>query len=189
MPHHQSLVYYRVAAREICLICAISCMSNIISFTIPCCNTLTHWGWEMHICVDNLTIIGSDNGLSPQRRQAIIGTNVGILLFGTLGKNFSEILIKMHIFSFKKMHLKVSSGKWRPFCLGLNVLRPEQNGCHFTDNLQPIFLLNKNVCIFIETSQAITCTNVGQLSWYNVTSLSHKVTYLWITSGVLAPLL
>ena len=35
-----------------------------------------------------------------------------------LGTNFSEILI----FSLKKMRLKVSSAKWRPFCLGLNVL-------------------------------------------------------------------
>ena len=32
-----------------------------------------------HICVINLTIIGSDNGLSPGRRQAIIWTNAGIL--------------------------------------------------------------------------------------------------------------
>ena len=41
---------------------------------------LTHWGRVTHICVGNLTIIGSDNGLSPGRRQAIIWTNVGILL-------------------------------------------------------------------------------------------------------------
>ena len=33
---------------------------------------LTHWGRATHICVGNLTIIGSDNGLSPGRRQAII---------------------------------------------------------------------------------------------------------------------
>ena len=33
---------------------------------------LTHWGWVTHICVGKLTIIGSDNGLSPGRRQAII---------------------------------------------------------------------------------------------------------------------
>ena len=37
--------------------------------------------------------IGSDNGLSPGRRQAIIWTNVGILLIEPLGTNFSEILI------------------------------------------------------------------------------------------------
>ena len=76
----------------------------------------------MHICVSNLIIIGTDNGLSPGRRQAIIWTNAGILLIGLLGTNFSEILIEICIFSFKKMHLKLS-GKWPPFCLGLNVLR------------------------------------------------------------------
>ena len=83
---------------------------------------LTHWGRVTHICVDNLTIIGSDNGLSPGRRQAITWTNVGILLIGPLGTNFSEMLIEIHTFSFKKIHLKMSSGKWRPFCLGLDVL-------------------------------------------------------------------
>ena len=75
-----------------------------------------------HICVGNLTIIGSDNCLSPGRRQAIIWTNVGILLIGPLGTNFSEMLIEIQTFSFKKIHLKMSSGKRRPFCLGLNVL-------------------------------------------------------------------
>ena len=77
----------------------------------------------MHMCVSKLTIIGSDNGLSPGRHQAIIWTNAGILLMGPKERNFSEILIEIHAFSFKKMHLKMSSGKWRPFCLGLNVLR------------------------------------------------------------------
>ena len=83
---------------------------------------LTHWGRVTHICVSKLTIIGSDNGLSPERRQAIIWTNAGILLIGTLGTNFSEILIEIIIFSVNKMHLKMSSGNWRPFCLGLNEL-------------------------------------------------------------------
>ena len=75
-----------------------------------------------HIYVGKLTIIGSDNGLSPDRRQAIIWTNVGLLLIGPLATNFSEILIEILIFSFKKIRLKVSSAKRRPFCLGLNVL-------------------------------------------------------------------
>ena len=73
------------------------------------CNVLTHWGQVMHICVSKLTIIGSDNGLSPSRRQAIIWTNAGILLIRPSGTNFSEILIKIEVFSFKKMHLKMSS--------------------------------------------------------------------------------
>ena len=76
-----------------------------------------------HICVGKLTVLGSDNGLSPWRRQAIIWTNAGILLIGPSGANFSDILIEIHTFSFKKMHLKMSSAKWRPFCLGLNELK------------------------------------------------------------------
>ena len=76
----------------------------------------------MHICIGKQTIIGSDNGLSPGRRQAIIWTNAGILLIRTLGTNFSEILTEICASSFKKMHLKMLSVKWRPFCLGLNVL-------------------------------------------------------------------
>ena len=56
------------------------------------------------------------------RRQAFIWNNAGILLIGPFGTNFNEMLIKICIFSFKKMHLKLSSGNWRPFCLSLNVL-------------------------------------------------------------------
>ena len=83
---------------------------------------LTHWGRATHICVIKLTIIGSENGLSPGRRQAILWTNAGISLIRPLGTNFNEILIEILIFLFKEMRLKVSSAKWRPFCLGLNVL-------------------------------------------------------------------
>ena len=95
---------------------------------------LTIWGRVTHICVSKQTIIGSDNGLSSGRRQAIIWTNVAILLIRTLGTNFSEILrieltyqlLNFHFreilmfycpgslfytFSFKKMHLKMSSAK------------------------------------------------------------------------------
>ena len=67
-----------------------------------------------HICVSYWTIISSDNGFSPGRRQAIIWTNAGILLIRSLGTNFSEILSEINTFSFKKMHLKMSS---RPQCV------------------------------------------------------------------------
>ena len=56
---------------------------------------LTHWGRVTHICINKVTIIGSDSGLSPGRRQAIIWTNTGILLIGPLGINFSEIWIEI----------------------------------------------------------------------------------------------
>ena len=85
---------------------------NIFEFLII---SITHWGRATHICVGKLTIIGSDNGMSPGRRQAIIWTIAGMLLIGPLGTNFSEILIGIQTFSFKKMHLKMASAKWRPF--------------------------------------------------------------------------
>ena len=84
---------------------------------------LTHWGRGTHICFSRLTIIGSDNGLSPGRRQAIIWTNAGILLTGPLGTNFREKKKIVLTISFTKMHLIMSSATWRPFCLGLNVLK------------------------------------------------------------------
>ena len=55
----------------------------------------------------NWVSMGSDNGLLPIQRQAIIWTNVGILLIEHLGTKFSEILIEIYTFSFKKMHLKI----------------------------------------------------------------------------------
>ena len=81
---------------------------------------LTHWGRVTLICISKLTIIDSDNGLSPGRHLAIIWTNAGILLIRTSGTNFSEIPSEIHTFSFKKMYLKMSSAKWRPFCVGVN---------------------------------------------------------------------
>ena len=99
-----------------------SCEHSLTRKTRTRLISLTHWGRVTHICVSKLTIIGSDNGLSPGRRQAIIWTNAGILLIGPWGTNFSEILIEIHTFSFNKMHLKMSA-KWRPFCPGLNVLK------------------------------------------------------------------
>ena len=80
-----------------------------------------------HICVSKQAIIGSDNGLSPGRRQTIIWTNAGFLSIGPLRTYFNENLIKIQQFSLKKMHVKMSSAKWRPSCLGLNELNlPEE---------------------------------------------------------------
>ena len=55
-------------------------------------------------------------------RQAIVRTNVRILLIRILG-NLSESLCEILTFLFKKMRLKMSSAKCRHFCLGPNVLR------------------------------------------------------------------
>ena len=81
---------------------------------------LTHWASPSEaLCISKLTMIGSDNGLLPGRRQAIIWTNAGILLIGPLGTNFSEIVIEIHTFPFKKMHLKMLSTNGIYFVLAL----------------------------------------------------------------------
>ena len=74
-----------------------------------------------HICVSKITTIGSDNALSPGRRQAVIWTNAGILLIWTLGTNFSEMLIKYNNFHWRK-------------CLFLKCHLP--NGGHFAQCVQ-----------------------------------------------------
>ena len=96
------------------------CLDHIASLSFQ--KKLTHWGR-----VSNIAIIGSDNGLSPERHQAIIWTNAGMLLIEPLATNFSEIFIEIYTFSLKKMHLKMS-GKWRPSCLGLDV-EDRGDGC------------------------------------------------------------
>ena len=116
---------YATVEDEIIMVTHITVMSHEchgISITSISTVCLTYWGRVTHIYVSKLTTIDSDNGLSPERHQAIIWTNAGILLTGPLGINFNEIFIKIHTFSFKKINLKMSSGKWSPFCLGLNVL-------------------------------------------------------------------
>ena len=66
------------------------------------------------------------------------GDNARIMLIERLGTNFSEILIEIRIFSFKKVHLKMPSAKWRPFCLGLNVLM--NAFINFWGNISPLLL-------------------------------------------------
>ena len=66
-------------------------------------------------------------------------TNAGLLLIGPLGTNFSEILIEILTFSFKKVRLKVSSAKRRPFCLGLNVLIIREYSNFITRRVKNIF--------------------------------------------------
>ena len=100
------------------------CRPFCLGLLLMTCHVLTHWGRVTHISISKHTIIGSGNALSPDRCQAIIWTDAGILLIWPLGTNFSEILIKIHISSFKKMHLKMSSAKCRPSCFRLNVLLP-----------------------------------------------------------------
>ena len=95
------------------------------------------------------------NGLSSGWRQAIIWINAGILLISPLGTNFGEILIKIHISSFKYMHLKLLSGTSHPSCLGLNVLNK-----HATRWWKSVFILCQSFC-----------SNHKKYRWYLVIKL------------------
>ena len=60
----------------------------------------------------------SGNGLLPAQCQTITWTNADVSSIGPWGTNFSEIQLKVQNFSFMKMHLKMLSAKWQPFCPG-----------------------------------------------------------------------
>ena len=75
-----------------------------------------------HIHVSKLTIIGSDNGLLPGRRQTIIWTNAGILLIESLRTKFSEILIEIYAFLIQENAFENIVWRMAATCLGVNVL-------------------------------------------------------------------
>ena len=90
-----------------------SCHESNLGVTRVIVSLLTHWGRVTHTWAIKSTIIDSDNTLSPGLRQAIIWNKDEIVLFQTYGTNVSEILSEINIFSFKKMHLKMSSANGR----------------------------------------------------------------------------
>ena len=141
----------RCAAQDLIFV-----QSTLVQVMVRC---LIHWGRVTHICVSKLTIIGSDNGLSPGQRQAIIWVNAGVLLIGPLGTNFSEISIEIYTFSFKKMHFKMSSWKWRPFCLCLNVLIAPN---HYLDRCKYIDQYHRHMVIAWPVS-----TSQDQRNWFH----------------------
>ena len=150
-------------------------VKNYITHNI---SRLTQWGRVTHICVSKLTTIGSDNGLSPGRRQAIILTKAGILLIGPLGINFSENLIAIYTFSFKKMHLKITSGKWLPFCVDLNVLRtwwPKLS--HMTTDIT----WTNQIAWYMDQSDCMIHGSIHLIAWYIwlTTNTDNMVTCLY----------
>ena len=90
------------------------------------------------MCVNELTITGSDIGLTPGRRQAIIWRNVGIGLIGPVGTNFSEILIDIKTFSF---------------CLGINILNV----------LMPLLAYLQGKGVFLMTSHWLKHNEISRL--------------------------
>ena len=108
-PGHQQPWYwphkingYSSSSRGVARASAAMVLTLFWNIPVSTLGGLTHWGRVTHICVGNLTTIGSDNGLSPGRCQAIIWTNAEILLIGPLGTNFSEILIEFKHFHWRK---------------------------------------------------------------------------------------
>ena len=72
------------------------------------------------VCISKLTIIGSDNGLSPARHyKPLSGPVSWNIVIWTLRNKLHWNVNKnyFHTFSFKKC-----IWKWRPFCFCLNVL-------------------------------------------------------------------
>ena len=102
---------------------------RIVDNLTTCVNIpiLTNWGRVTHICVSKLSIIG-DNGMSPDPPSHYLNQCWNIVKCNL--KSTVQKLIEIHTFSFKNIHLKISSGKWRPFWLGLNVLT-EILGCNY----------------------------------------------------------
>ena len=108
----------------------------------------------------NRVSIGSDNGLSPIRRQAIIQTSAGLLLIGPSGTNISELLVKNRTFPFKKMHLKMSSAKWGHFVQG------KMSQC-----IDKIVLAYSFIVIYISHKYWL-----AEIQWYHQTIKFHPTT-------------
>ena len=58
----------------------------------------------------------------PRSRISHFEDKKVVLILVVPGTNFSEILIQIQQFYYKKINLKMSPAKWQPFCPGLNVL-------------------------------------------------------------------
>ena len=98
-----------------------------------------------HICISKLTIIGSDNGLLPSRRQAIIWTNAGILLIRPSGTNSSEILIEIdgiliQVNAFESVVFETAAILSRPQCVNPLIAGPTHLWIQIRIHLFAIFL-------------------------------------------------
>ena len=80
---------------------------------------------DVIIAVACVSLLAASRGLACRgtalclwEQGLLRGDTAGLLSVGPLGSNFSEILIKIGNFSFTKIHLKMSSATWWPFCPG-----------------------------------------------------------------------
>ena len=91
----------------------------------------------------------------PIKAGCLFGTN------GNLGTNFSEILIKIQNFSFTKMHLKILSAKWQPFCPGGDELTKGMSYFALMDALTSVYvsIYEKNGRGWHNSATCHTCSN------------------------------
>ena len=152
---------------------ALSCtsaakyMALILQTKVKC---LTHWGRVMHICISKLTIIVSDNGLSPAWCHVIISANAGILLIGPLWINFNVILIKIHTFSFTKIYLKMAAILSRPQCVNPSQTKQSTTGfCAYFIRYTVYVLFNSDLscmwCGWLAVDGDFACFSVAWESW------------------------
>ena len=83
----------------------------------------------------------------------------------TQGTNFTDIFIKIHMFSSKKMHFN-----HRPFCLGLNVLRWPSSSNHSWPDIIPsckAWILMNLVCVVQLHLLLILTHNTTLTHWYH----------------------
>ena len=99
--------------------------------------------------------------MSPGRRQAIIWTIAGIYIIRTSGTNDIEVLSDIYSFSFKKMHVKMSSAKRWQFSLGLNLLNPTELCCFMV------------LCKFYMSIQLYVTSN--KVVWYLIRLVSFNL--------------
>ena len=123
-----------------------------------------------HICVTKLTIIGSDNGLSPGRRRPIVWTNAGILLdpMNTFQWHFNRNWNS----SLKKMHLKMSYEKCRPLCRGLHEGIRQYDSCN-TGELDR-HAQHQQPCLASRTPRVVVRQKQPVLSGTHCSSFVHR---------------
>ena len=118
--------------------------------------------------------------LTDKSTLAIIWTSAGILLIEPLGTNFSEILIEIHTFSFKKIHFKMSSGKCPPFCLGLKSMceevdknsNPYKHLSHLVQRQDYPNTLGSYQTCFVSTSGMVLNIRRAYNVWWKILSTS-----------------
>ena len=91
---------------------------------------LTQWGRVMYICVSKLGHLWFRQWLVAWLAPSHYLNQCWNIVNWTLGNKLHWKFFKLYTFSFKKMHLKMPSGKWLPFCLSLNeLILPRQYTC------------------------------------------------------------